>query len=212
MALTNSSGNLQTSYTYGPFGNTLVSGTANDNPYQYGGREADPMTGMYYLRARYLDTGLSRFVSRDPAGFQSGGHLYNYAGNAPTMATDPSGQESISLGFSINGVAASDGWQEVLALGAPTAPGIVSGGPSGPSAPDGGATSGSGGAEGAGSSSDPSPGPSAAPTPYSMPSGNATYTCNPDNDPYGPTCPTEEIPSVLGSQPSAVLWELQQAP
>ena len=46
----------------------------------------------FYLRARFLDTGLSRFVSRDPAGFQGGGHLYNYAGNAPTMGIDPTGK------------------------------------------------------------------------------------------------------------------------
>ncbi len=46
---------------------------------------------VYYFRGRYLDTGLSRFVSRDPAGFQGGGHLYNYVGNAPTMGIDPTG-------------------------------------------------------------------------------------------------------------------------
>jgi|SRR5689334_11097231 len=79
----NVSGNIQTTYTYGPFGQTAAAGASNDNPYQFHGREAEPMTGllagMYYFRARYLNTGLSRFVSRDSAGFQGGGHLYNYA-------------------------------------------------------------------------------------------------------------------------------------
>ncbi len=76
MVLTDSSGNVQIQYKYGVFGNTqVIAGTqsSNDNPYQYGGREADPVSGMYYLRGRYLDTGLARFVSRDPAGFQDGG-------------------------------------------------------------------------------------------------------------------------------------------
>ncbi len=76
VALTASDGSIQTSYIYGPFGNTQVSGQTNDNPYQFAGREADPAVGpggvsggIYYSRGRYLDTGLSRFVSRDPAGF-----------------------------------------------------------------------------------------------------------------------------------------------
>jgi RHS repeat-associated protein len=98
VALTDVSGNIQTTYTYGPFGQTAVAGASNDNPYQFHGREAEPMNGffggMYYFRARYLDTGLSRFVSRDPAGFQGGGHLYNYGGNAPTMFSDPTGVRS----------------------------------------------------------------------------------------------------------------------
>jgi RHS repeat-associated protein len=98
-ARTDVSGNLQTRYTYGPFGNTALTGAASDNPYQYGGREADPLTGMYYLRGRFLDSGLSRFVSRDPAGFQSGGHLYNYAGNAPTMGIDPTGEDVYQAGY-----------------------------------------------------------------------------------------------------------------
>jgi hypothetical protein len=40
-------------------GATNASGAANDNPYQFIGRELDPLTGgaLYYMRARYLDTG-----------------------------------------------------------------------------------------------------------------------------------------------------------
>src|ERR1041385_5959750 len=114
VALTDVSGNIQTTYTYGPFGQTAAAGATNDNPYQFHGREAEPMTGllagMYYFRARYLDTGLSRFVSRDPAGFQGGGHLYNYGGNAPTMFTDPTGMEVIP-GISLSAPVPGKGWQ-----------------------------------------------------------------------------------------------------
>jgi RHS repeat-associated protein len=111
VALTDVSGNLQTQYTYGPFGNTVVSGAANDNPYEYGGREADPLTGMYYLRGRFLDSGLSRFVSRDSAGFQGGGHLYNYAGNAPIDFKDPTGKCDLPGAFAgaLLGVAGAAG-------------------------------------------------------------------------------------------------------
>src|SRR5689334_409781 len=98
----NVSGNIQTTYTYGPFGQTAAAGASNDTPYQCHGREAEPMTGLlaglYYFRARYLDTGLSRFVSRDSAGFEDGGQLYNYGGNAPTMFSDPTGE------FVFNGI------------------------------------------------------------------------------------------------------------
>jgi RHS repeat-associated protein len=96
VALTDVSGNLQTQYTYGPFGNTAVTGAANDNPYQFGGREADPLTGMYYLRGRFLDSGLSRFVSRDPAGFQSGGHLTTTRGTPPRWGSIRPGNSSLT--------------------------------------------------------------------------------------------------------------------
>ena len=37
----------------------------------------------------------AHFVSRGPEGFQGGGHLYNYGGNAPTMFSDPTGRFSL---------------------------------------------------------------------------------------------------------------------
>jgi RHS repeat-associated protein len=212
MALADASGNLQTTYTYGPFGQTIVSGASNGNPYQFHGREAEPMTGifgggLYYFRARFLDTGLSRFVSRDPAGFQGGGHLYNYGGNAPTMFSDPTGQEAFSGGFYINGVPASKAWQDVLALGVPTAPGTVTAAASGPTPPAEAGTSGSGGAEAAGSSSggssSPSATPDATPTPYSYTDANGVvHTCYPTGNPgeLAP-CPVAVLPQAAGSQP-----------
>ncbi|MGE0355041.1 MAG: RHS repeat-associated core domain-containing protein, partial [Gemmatimonadales bacterium] len=33
-----------------------------------GGREYDRETGLYYLRGRYYDPGLGRFLSEDPLG------------------------------------------------------------------------------------------------------------------------------------------------
>ncbi len=41
IALTDSTGTLQTQYTYEPFGNTTVNGPASSNPFQYTGREND---------------------------------------------------------------------------------------------------------------------------------------------------------------------------
>src|SRR5882724_10513485 len=51
IALVDSSGNVQTSYSYDPFGNTTVSGAASGNPSQYTGRENEG-NGLYFYRAR----------------------------------------------------------------------------------------------------------------------------------------------------------------
>ena len=61
------------------------------NPLQYGAREYDAETGLYYQRARYYDPRLRRFVSRDPVGLAGGVNEYAYAGGDPVNATDPSG-------------------------------------------------------------------------------------------------------------------------
>jgi YD repeat-containing protein len=51
LALTDSTGTIQTQYTYEPFGNTTASGQGSSSAYQYTGRENDG-TGLYYYRAR----------------------------------------------------------------------------------------------------------------------------------------------------------------
>lgn len=88
IALVNSSGNVSTSYTYDPFGNTSVTGTSNANEFQYTGRENEG-NGLYYYRARYYSTLLGRFTSEDPLGFVgSGPNLYVYVSDSPTNLVD----------------------------------------------------------------------------------------------------------------------------
>jgi RHS repeat-associated protein len=65
VAVTESSGVVQTEYTYEPFGRTTVSGAGNSNPFQYTGRENDG-TGLYHFRARDYHPTLQRFVGEDP--------------------------------------------------------------------------------------------------------------------------------------------------
>ena len=92
LAQTGSTGTVQTSYTYGPFGQTTAGGAASSNSNQFTGRENDG-TGLYYYRARYYSPKAQRFISADPAGeAASGTNLYAYTGNSPTNFTDPSGQ------------------------------------------------------------------------------------------------------------------------
>jgi RHS repeat-associated protein len=90
LALTDSTGTVQTQYTYEPFGKTTTSGSANGNTSQYTGRENDG-TGLYYYRARYFSPSLQRFVSEDPIGLLGGINLYAYAGNNPISFNDPYG-------------------------------------------------------------------------------------------------------------------------
>lgn len=91
VALSDGTTTIPTSYTYEAHGKTTTTGTANSNPYQYAGREADG-PGFYYNRARYYSGTLGRFISEDPIGYAGGdSNLYAYVANSPTNATDPSG-------------------------------------------------------------------------------------------------------------------------
>ncbi len=80
LALVDNAGNLQTQYTYEPFGKTTFTGAPSTNAVQCTGRENDG-TGLYYYRARYYHTRLQRFISQDPIGFNGGDvNLYAYVG------------------------------------------------------------------------------------------------------------------------------------
>jgi RHS repeat-associated protein len=94
IALANSAGTVQTTYTYEPFGNTTSAGTSSGNPLQFTGRENDG-TRLYFYRARYYSPGFQRFISEDPIGFNGAStNLYAYVGNGPTRLTDALGLSS----------------------------------------------------------------------------------------------------------------------
>ena len=77
---------------YHPYGVQAESrGTSPDVPYAWAGREYDPETGFYFLRARYYDPTVGRFTQEDPIGFAGGSNLYAYVDGQPLEATDPSG-------------------------------------------------------------------------------------------------------------------------
>ena len=90
VALGDSTGTIQTQYTYEPFGLTTQTGTASTNSYKYTGREDDG-TGLLYYRARYYQPKYQIFISEDPIGFAGGINLYAYVLNAPMNAADPLG-------------------------------------------------------------------------------------------------------------------------
>ena len=88
LGLADSSGTIQTSYTYEPFGNTTTSGAPSTNPFQLTGRENDG-TGLDYYRARYYSPSFQRFIGQDPIGFAGGyANLYAFVENNPANLVD----------------------------------------------------------------------------------------------------------------------------
>ncbi len=63
--LTDSSGNPACTYAYDSFGRTQPCKDIM-NPYGFAGREYDDESGLYYMRARYYDPSVGRFLSGDP--------------------------------------------------------------------------------------------------------------------------------------------------
>lgn len=90
MGFADSSGIMQTEYSYGVFGQNATTGIQNNNGSQYTGRENDG-TALQYNRARYYSPELQRFISEDPAGLNGGTNLYAYVNNSPTNFVDPQG-------------------------------------------------------------------------------------------------------------------------
>ena len=91
--LTDSAGATAKSYAYDAYGNILESLGALEQPYAYTGREFDSESGLYYLRARYYNPVLGRFISEDPIGLRGGLNLYRYVFNNPVRFTDPQGTD-----------------------------------------------------------------------------------------------------------------------
>jgi RHS repeat-associated protein len=104
--LTNSAGAVTDSYDYDAFGNLTSSTGSTPNNYLFAGEDFDPALGLYYNRARYLNTTTGRFWimdavegnAQDPASL----HIYTYSDDNPVNNTDPSGNEVDAIGaFSV---------------------------------------------------------------------------------------------------------------
>ena len=99
-ALVNSSGTIIKEYTYDEYGVEKNPDKSDKNPFRYCGEYFDIETGFIYLRARYYDPTLGRFISEDPARDEI--NWYIYSGNNPIMFIDPSG--NIREAGYVNGV------------------------------------------------------------------------------------------------------------
>ncbi|MCP5020374.1 MAG: hypothetical protein GY930_01235 [bacterium] len=93
--VTDDAGLVEASYAYSPFGRLLGSSGSFDNAFTWQGMygvmaEGD---GLYYMRARYYDGHMGRFLSRDAIHSISpkGINPYQYANANPQRYVDPTG-------------------------------------------------------------------------------------------------------------------------
>jgi RHS repeat-associated protein len=93
--LTDEAGQVTDAYTYDAFGATLSHEGSDPNPYQFAGEALQAESGLYDLRARWMDPASGRFVSADPFTGEPGQPLtanqYAYAFADPVDRVDPSG-------------------------------------------------------------------------------------------------------------------------
>jgi RHS repeat-associated protein len=130
LAVTDSLGNVVERYGYSDFGAPIVydvsgariASSAIGNPYLFAGREWDPETGLYYVRSRYLDPYLGRFITRDRIGVWGDpgnfGNAYNYAGFDPGSWVDPFGMLPWYDRWLNNAANFSAGFADSLSFGA----------------------------------------------------------------------------------------------
>jgi RHS repeat-associated protein len=95
-ALTDDTGTATDDYNYEAFGTLLNKTGATENNYLFTGEQYDPNAGFYYLRARWMNPDVGRFLTVDPFGGVDRDpvtlHKYLYAGMNPVMYVDPSGE------------------------------------------------------------------------------------------------------------------------
>ena len=88
-AISDTSRNVVADYDFDAFGNETVSTDSYYNPMRYCGEYYDAETGLIYLRARYYDPTIGRFISEDP--IKDSTNWYVYCSNNPVAFVDPSG-------------------------------------------------------------------------------------------------------------------------
>lgn len=95
--IVDSNGAVVNDYHYDEWGNVLSQTEKIKNSFKYAGEAYDSETGLYYLRARYYDPSLGRFINKDtyegditnPLSL----NIYTYTANNPLKYIDPSGHD-----------------------------------------------------------------------------------------------------------------------
>ncbi len=102
-SVTNQTGGLAANYAYDPWGQPItpvlppfgLDTLGTKNKYKFGGQALDPNDSLLFLRARYYDSSVGRFLNRDPSPGALVNPLtinkYEYALSDPLRYSDPSG-------------------------------------------------------------------------------------------------------------------------
>ncbi len=106
--LLDETGNVTKTYEYDSFGNEVNQEKKDENPFRYCGEYYDKETEEIYLRARYYQPSVGRFITRDTYTGEDDEplslHLYTYCENDGVNAWDPSGHYAINRVVAIGGV------------------------------------------------------------------------------------------------------------
>ena len=128
--LTDDSGKVIKTYEYDSFGNEVNPDKKDENPFRYCGEYYDKETETIYLRARYYQPHLGRFLTRDTYTGEEDDpltlHLYTYCGNDGVNRVDPSGNfwdtliDIAGLGDSIVSFVKNPSWENAACIVADT--------------------------------------------------------------------------------------------
>ncbi len=69
-----------------------ITASATGNPFGFKGLPRDPESGLIYVRHRYYDPEIGRWITSDPLGLVDGSNRYQFALNDPTNNSDPTGE------------------------------------------------------------------------------------------------------------------------
>jgi RHS repeat-associated protein len=93
VALTDGTGTVTDRAEYDVYGQRTYRLGVTDTPFWYVGQFGVQLdtNGLLYMRARYYNPLLMRFINADPIGFSGGMNWYAYAGNSPLTLIDAAG-------------------------------------------------------------------------------------------------------------------------
>ena len=109
---------VESRYDYSPYGNvTKITGTGEESDFRYTGHFYHGTSGLHLTLYRAYDSGLGRWLSRDPIEEDGGLNLYGYVFNNPVNYWDPLGLRVLfrtrDLNFPLGGVGAHS-WTEII--------------------------------------------------------------------------------------------------
>ncbi len=93
VAIADDSGNITDRIEYSAYGTITYRAGTNDTPFLFNGRYGvmtEP-NGLLYMRARYYNAYICRFINADPGGFGGGLNFYAFADGNPVSLIDPFG-------------------------------------------------------------------------------------------------------------------------
>lgn len=126
--VTDQKGTVVANYAYDPWGQAKtpvappfgLDTVGTKNKYRFTGQALDPNDGLVFMRARYYDPSVGRFLSRDPLPRPAPhGNAYLYGNGSPTNLLDPSGLSTEPAGMVLGTTTSATTPQSVLVV--PTA-------------------------------------------------------------------------------------------